>query len=679
MLYNPGQKYGAFIEGPARTPRFMLMKMGLKRSASLTAAAACMLLAFVCAARARDEAPPAGWASVRSENFLLVGDADGRDMMRVAARLEQFRAAFLRLLPVSHFDSSVPLTVVVFRDDASYGQFEPVYSGRPAGVSGFFQSGPDVDYIALSLDRRRARAADELAFHEYVHLLVRNGFVSAPLWFNEGLAEYYSTFEVEGGGRRVTLGRPVKTRVRTLKERELMPLETLFGVEDDSPYYKEPEKRAIFYAQSWALVHYLLSGPRRAQLSAFLELLGRGSKLQDAFRQVFQADFAALENELRAYVSLGKYRPQEITFDRRLDAADPRAQVGALTEAEEEFYLGDLLLHTNRLEEAAARLEKAAALDPRLSVARAALAVLRTRQNDFEAAAKLLNGEEADGGRDGYLVHYYRAYALSRQGSPSDTFVETFYGDATAARMRAELERAIKLNPGFAEAYRLLAFVNLVRDERLDESLDLLRRATELSPRRREYALLLAQIHLRRDEFEDARRILGPLAAGVGGGSTVVRSQAERLLAAAAAREEYLARVRELDKKIADAAAREDAPPAGVALQPCDAPQPGPQLKKLRFSGQQACGLLVRFECDEGGVLLVVETDGRTLHLRSDSTSKIRFVTYTTEVRGQVTCGERTPESPVLVTYRPATSPAAQTDGQVIAVEFLPRDWNANH
>lgn len=656
----------------------MLMKIALKRCAWLTAAALCVLLASA-AVRARDDAPPARWASVRSENFLLVGDAQGRDMLRVAARLEQFRAAFLRLLPVSHFDSSVPLTVVVFGDEASYGRFEPVFSGRPAGVSGFFQSGPDVDYIALSLDRRRARAADELAFHEYVHLLVRNGFGHVPLWFNEGLAEYYSTFDVSDGGRRVTLGRPVKTRVRALKERELIPLETLFTVDDDSPYYKEPEGRAIFYAQSWALVHYLLSGPRRAQLSAFLELLGRGAKLNDAFRQAFQTDFDALLGELRDYVRLGKYGPQEITFDRRLDA-DPRVRAGSLTEAEEEFYMGDLLLHTNRLEEAAARLEKATALDPGLAVARAALAVLRTRQNDFDGAAKLLAGEEAaDGGRDRFLVHYYRAYALSRQGSGSDMFVETFYGDATAARMRAELEQAIGLNPGFAEAYRLLAFVNLVRDERLDESLTLLRRALELSPRRREYALLLAQIHLRRDEFEETRRVLGPLASGVGGVSLAVRSQAQRLLAAATAREEYLARVSELEKLNAEAAALREAPPEGVRLQPCDAPQPGPQLKKLRFAGQQACGLLVRFECDERGVLLVVEADGRTLHLRSDSTSNIRFVTYTTEVRGQVTCGERTPESPVLVTYRPAKSPTAQSDGVVIAVEFMPREWNANH
>ncbi|HWT01005.1 MAG TPA: DUF1570 domain-containing protein [Pyrinomonadaceae bacterium] len=650
----------------------------MKHYARPLAAVLC-LLAAACVVRAREgDAAPARWESVQSRNFLLVGDAEGRDMLRIAARLEQFRAALLRVLPSHHFDSSVPLTVVVFKDDASYNQFEPIFHGRPAGVSGFFQSGADVDYIALSLDRRYARDMDELAFHEYVHLLVRNGHGAVPLWFNEGLAEYYSTVEISGGGGRVTLGRPVGFRVKTLKDRELMPLETLLGVDDESPFYKEQAKRALFYSQSWAFVHYLLGGPRRAQLPAFLELLAQGAKTEDAFRQAFQADFAAVEDELRAYVRSGKYRRQEIAFDRPVEA-DRQARARTLTEAEEQFYLGDLLLHTNRLEEAAGHLEKAAALDPRLAVARAALAVLRVRQNDFEGAVKLLDREDAAGVEGGYLVHYYRAYALSRQGSASETFVETFYGDQTARRMRAELEKVIGLNPSFAEAYRLLAWVNLVRDERLDESLNHIRRALELSPRRREYALLLAQIHLRREAFGDVRRILEPLARGGAGCSPVVRGQARSLLAAATAREQYLERVKELDKQIAEAAAREEAPPPGASVQPCDAPQPGAQLKKLRFSGQQACGLLVRFECDERGILLVIETDGRTLRLRNESLSGIRFVTYTAEVRGQMTCGERTPESPVLVTYRPPKRADAQSDGEAVAVEFMPKEWNANH
>jgi tetratricopeptide (TPR) repeat protein len=611
------------------------------------------------------------WTSVQSRNFLLVGNASEREIRKVAARLEQFREAFVRLLPVNHFDSSVPLTVIVFKTDAAYRPFEPLYGGQSTGVVGFFQSNPDVDYITLSVDRKHVRSADALAFHEYVHLLVRNSFGHAPLWFNEGLAEYYSTFDISDGNKKVTLGKSLSYRLQTLRERELVPLEQLLKIDDSSPYYTEQDKRNLFYAQSWALIHYLLSSPRRPQLSAYLQLLAKGMEVETAFRQAFQSDFATLETELRAYLRLDKLPRQVITFDKRLEF-DTLTRSVPLSEAEAQFYLGDLLLHTNRLEEAAVYLRKALALDPGFARAHASLGVIKVRQNRFAEAKKHL--EIASAGSQNYLVHYYYAYVLSREAIGADNFAEGYYSAETTALMRAELKKAIDLAPNFAEAYRLLAFINLARDERLDESIELIRKAIELSPRRQEFLLLLAQVHLRREEFDVARKILNPLQHN--GTSAQMRSQAQSLLASVAAREVYLARVKALEKIAADAAKEEN--PNGV-IQPCDAPQPGPQLKKLRFSGEQACGMLVRIECEDDGVVLVVEAGERTLRLRKDSLNRIRFVTYTVDVRGQVTCGLRTQATPVLVTYRPAKNGAGQTDGEIIAVEFIPKEWNANH
>jgi hypothetical protein len=116
-------------------------------------------------------------------------------------------------------------------------------------------------------------------------------------------------------------------------------------------------------------------------------------------------------------------------------------------------------------------------------------------------------------------------------------------------------------------------------------------------------------------------------------------------------------------------------PLAAVEALPCDMPQPGPQFKPLRFDGQQACGQLVSVECeDAGGVTLLVETPERTLKLRSHALNRIRFVSYTADVRGRVECGLRTRANPVLVTYR-LSKDARIADGEVVAVEFVPPDW----
>jgi cytochrome c-type biogenesis protein CcmH/NrfG len=58
---------------------------------------------------------------------------------------------------------------------------------------------------------------------------------------------------------------------------------------------------------------------------------------------------------------------------------------------------------------------------------------------------------------------------LSREGRDEFGFVSTF-DTATAAKMREMLKKAIALNPTFTESYELLAFVNLVNNEELDDA-----------------------------------------------------------------------------------------------------------------------------------------------------------------------------------------------------------------
>lgn len=607
------------------------------------------------------------WIKVRSRNFLLVGNASEREIRLVATRLEQFREVFKRLTDAKGSrETFVPTTVVVFRDDQAYRPFEPLYQGQPSDVAGYFQASHDVNYITLSADERHTRSAYALAFHEYVHLLVKNSFSRAPLWFNEGLAEFYSTFEIESGNRRVRLGQPIKSRVLTLRRQTLLPLTTLFSIDNQSPYYNEPGKREIFYSESWALVHYLFNGneERRTQLLHYLELMSSGQSGDDAFRQAFRGDAGALENELRQYVQLERYREQPVAFAQPLEF-DTGMRSAELREAETQFYLGDLLLHTGRIEAAEDYLLKAIKSDDNLAPAHAALGQLRARQNRFPEALKSLERAVALS-PDDYLAHYAYADVLSHEGLASESPVEGYYTPERFGLIRAELKKAIELAPNFIEPYRLLAFVNLVMNEQLDEATALLKQAIKLAPQRPELFFLLAQVDLRQDDFQSARTLLSTLLER--SDSAPLRVQAQALLETVAAREERARRL-----KAADAEAALEDQPTGEIL-PCDAPQPGAQKKPLRFNGEQLCGMLVRVECEEGSVVLIVESGGRELKLRNAALNRIRFVTYTADVRGQMTCGLRQPATPVLVTYRSAKD--AQADGEVVAVEFIPKEWN---
>jgi FimV-like protein len=93
--------------------------------------------------------------------------------------------------------------------------------------------------------------------------------------------------------------------------------------------------------------------------------------------------------------------------------------------------------------------------------------------------------------------------------------------------MREQLLRSMKLDPKYAPAPHLLAFIDLVRNERLDEAVEMAQRARQLEPSKTGYALLLAQIYLQRSEREAARLILEPLTHD---SDQAVKAEAQELL-----------------------------------------------------------------------------------------------------------------------------------------------------
>jgi tetratricopeptide (TPR) repeat protein len=618
-----------------------------------------------------------GWASVRSQNFTVVGEAREKDLRRVAVRLEEFRAALALLLPQGPKDASAPTTVIVFRDDAAYQPFKPVFRGQTASyVAGYFQPGSEVNYITLALDSDWSRSSAPTLLHEYTHLLVNNYFSSAPLWLKEGLAEFYSTARLSKDRRRVWTGAQLSDRVRQLRDARLIPLRTLFETDQQSPYYSEAGKRGLFYAQSWALAHFILNGDggaRRARLPRFVELLASGGVPEEAFRQAFGLDVDAAEGSLAAYIRVGVYAESTETYASPLDF-DSQLRAAALPEAEGLALLGDLLLHTGRGEESEGYLARSLALDPSLAGARVSLGLLRLRQNrPDDARAELALAAHAD--PRNHLAHYLLAEALNRGAGEAvqagRLSVKDF--EERTELMRAELRKAIELAPDFPEGYRLLATIEMERADRPDEAIALLRRAIQLAPRRHDFVLLMAQAYLFKGVFDEARRLAEPVA--MYSAEPHMREQAAALLQRINAREQTAERQRSQ----ADEAARlEASADAALHVQPCDMPlRGGPQHKRLRFEGEQTCGRLVAIECDDVGVTLRVESAEKTFQLHADDLRSIRFVTYTAAVKtGRLACGPREPAEQVLVTYRPKRNQQLAFDGEALAVEFVPEDWN---
>ncbi len=485
-----------------------------------------LLLAIVIAApsypatQTRDN-----WRSVRTNNLFVIGNADPEKLRQVAVWLEFFHSAFAQLVSRNVLDASVPTTVILFRDEASFTPFKPLYQGRPANVAGFFQPGDDVNYIAISLDTGE-QDPFSTAFHEYVHLHLKDNVPGAPLWLNEGLAEFYGSLQFSGG--EALLGAPLNHYLRLLRQQELLPLSTLFSIGTNSPHYNEQDKSGIFYGESWALVHYLMLGGgsnRRDQFKRFLQLVSRGDAPAKALQDSFGMSLETIERELKSYLNSGSLPALRLaSIDPQAYASYTAMQRSSLTDAEANYYLGDLLFHINRHSDAERYFKQAIASDPNLLQAHAALGLLYVYQRRYADAKKHL--QRATAAKQSYLIHYLYAYVLSREGMSASGQI-TNYSRESAAIMREQLQQSIKLAPQYAPAYYLLALVNLVTSERLDEALEMAQRARQLASAKASYSLLLAQVYLRRSQTAEAREILEALARG---SDSAVRNEAKEML-----------------------------------------------------------------------------------------------------------------------------------------------------
>lgn len=153
------------------------------------------------------------------------------------------------------------------------------------------------------------------------------------------------------------LGATLPCYLRLLRNQELLPLETLLSIDTRSPHYNEQDKSGVFYGKSWALVHYLMlgGGPgRQDQFKRFLQQVGRGDDIAKALENSFGMTLDAIEKELRSYI-----RQSKLPSLRLASRDDPQAYASytamqrvSLSDAEANYYLGDLLLQMGRGEDA---------------------------------------------------------------------------------------------------------------------------------------------------------------------------------------------------------------------------------------------------------------------------------------------------------------------------------------
>jgi tetratricopeptide (TPR) repeat protein len=608
----------------------------------------------------------AKWTRLSSANFVFIGDASASQIRQVAEKLEKFREVMTRALPGATATSPVPTIVVVFATERSLNPVRPLFRGRPTEVAGYLQTGEDVNYIALNGEY--IDIALTTVFHEYAHLLVGNTIGNAPAWLNEGLAEFYEMMQGVDGGKNVVIGRAPAHHVDLLKGSTLIPITDLLSIDQSSEVYNEGSRRGVFYAQSWALTHYLTLGSR-ARIPQFRQYLGAlrsGTEHQRAFDEAFGADRTALDRELFDYIRKYLFPAVSFQFPDKIVAETERGTT--IEDVEGEIHVADLQARIGRDEEARTRLKAIVNRKPDAALAWTSLGLIEFRERRITEALPLLErGVERGQGNAFVQSALGRALiAAFNEETASDREKEWLQ------KARVPLARAVELDANSSFAAGMLGYVELALDGDLPRAVSLLETAVRLAPSREQYRLMLAQALMRQRDYARATNHLGTLMAT--GRTADIRDDARRLLSEAAN-----ARVREAagtttttdhERRVPLGSVTASAPPARRSTVRLD-------LRVVQSGETRALGQFRAIECTRDFIVLQVDANGRTLKLAATQLSDVDFITYRSDTPGSVSCGALPAPMRVLITYRvrATTTPAGAIDGDAVAIEVLPDDY----
>lgn len=398
-----------------------------------------LLLIFLVSSAARPVDAAQGRAGAEylflrlsTETLEVISDAGEPQARRALGRMQQME----RLLG----QRKTHLRAYVFKDDRFFGDLRPVPTAQ-----GFYQSAAERDYLAVIAGPEDLRALS----HEFVHASLEHTTARRPVWLEEGVAEFYSTVALEKD--RWVVGRPVANHVRVLGQVDWLSPRELFRIGKDSAVYNEGNRVGVFYAQSWAVVHFLYTQPGyRERIAAFAELLDEGVPAEEACLRAFRRSAREVLEEARQRLLRGHFPVAELEGEA-LEA--PLVRVSSVGEE----VVAELALARGKIALARRLYQRQGSST--------ALGLLALGQGDAGSAGRYFDQAVAEGVSES--TPYFEAAMLRRDAKQP---------------FEPLLRQAVERNPRHAEAWFLLG-LEAAKREQWEDAVEAYQKATAILPR----------------------------------------------------------------------------------------------------------------------------------------------------------------------------------------------------
>jgi tetratricopeptide (TPR) repeat protein len=437
------------------------------------------------------------WIEVKTANFTVVSNAGDRSTRKLAWQLEQVRSAMRALWSWAKPDLNKPLSVIAVKDEESMRSLAPRFwevrnAVRPASV---WVTGPDQHYLAIrtdiEIDTKGTINPYLTAYSSYVSLVLSQSFDrELPQWFLRGFSDVLGNTVVKDD--HLLLGAPTPWSLDILRGRPLLTLSKLLAATRLSRELTEAERRQVFDAEAWALVHFLMfgdNGKRSGGLNAFAKLVIAGTDPSAAFAEAL-GPIEALEASFRVYIQRNIFSFARVNLDVGVERE--RFPVRLLAAAESASARALFHAAMGRIADARASIAEARKADANAAASYTAEGLLLDRQQNRDAA-KVAYARAVELGTSSAYAHY-RLASLKWETNPSPEL---------QAEIDTLLSKAIERNVRYAAAYAWLGDIRAARGA--PSGMGLIRRAIALEPREARHRLRAAHVLIREGRPAEAR------------------------------------------------------------------------------------------------------------------------------------------------------------------------------
>lgn len=595
----------------------------LKQALSLIAV--CAILVPQTAV-ARSDAPH--WIRLNSDHFSVVTDADEKRGRQVIVHFEQMRTAFAQLLMRDRINLPKPLDILGLRSEEEYEKFAPLKKGQTTPESVFFLPSEDRNYFVLNLTRDDGWSA---IARDFALILLNYNYPATQSWFDEGFANYFSSLRLDG--THAQIGGDPQSFIGTLSTQEWMPMPALFSMSND-PASKQ---NSLFQAQSWIVIHYLLSQNKLSLAGTYFDLVeNQKVPVEDAIQRAFDVTHAQFGQSVRDYFRV-MAQAQQVSTKETKDSPIPNSPTIAVTGFEEigsslqqlpenegQALVSEMSLRLPEHRDAGVADLESMTADPKRDhvIARRALAWNHLQKKDFDSAVEEFNKGAELNPHDPWL-HYYLALLRQTRAKSKGSGIEGL------PNMMQDLRLVLDWAPEFAAARAMLAMAQL-EGGGTNAAMDSMRVAIRLSPRNQGYLLDMAQIYLAGKHWDAASALLERLKNST---DPQLAKSAREQLDGLPMLKKYGVMPQGASKPEA-AAAPPTAPSSSSAPVPPsqtstadDAEQTSTQAQPDRRPIQHLKGKLVSVDCSHSPLAVVTVASGtRVLRLRTENYQSLMVI-----------------------------------------------------